>query len=394
MAFFSKEGRKFKAIGDRLVKELSPIRNTKKVVLVMAPYFYEGTVHEGYLQRVQAIDRELLDETFRVYVDFENKEPFIFDRVDENHLYITLPPKEVQRTKMLSRTLQQFDMVYIHSVMRLMPDIVGGSVIEMLRNSSLKCVWDVHGAVPEEFAFRDNYYEAQNAGEAEEFLINRADCVVCVNKATKDHLERKYDTKIKNCVILPIFSNLKKDDGVTDVKSDDNYPTVIYAGGLQPWQNIGLMKHVMLSTEHPCTYLFYTPEPEEFREGNFSPRAGIVRSSGFVPIDELNEIYAKAHFGFILREDTVLNNVACPTKLIEYIQKGIVPIVDTKRIGDFELMGLKCLFYKDFIEKLPSFEDYAAMAADNYNVLDLLNKYHDEGIAKLREVIYDSQSAF
>ncbi len=56
---------------------------------------------------------------------------------------------------------------------------------------------------------------------------------------------------------------------------------------------------------------------------------------------ELKEIYTECHYGFILREDSIVNQVACPTKLVEYLAMGVVPIVDSNNIGDFKTMGMR-----------------------------------------------------
>jgi hypothetical protein len=46
-----------------------------------------------------------------------------------------------------------------------------------------------------------------------------------------------------------------------------------------------------------------------------------------------------ANFGFIQREDHLLNRIANPTKLVEYLYFGMRPIVWSADIGDFVQMG-------------------------------------------------------
>ena len=91
-----------------------------------------------------------------------------------------------------------------------------------------------------------------------------------------------------------------------------------------------------------CAHRLYCPAPDSVRQ--MLPEA--VRSQ--IIIDhkthaELTEIYTKCHYGFILREDIVVNRVACPTKLVEYLAMGVVPIVDSANIGDFRTMGMRSI---------------------------------------------------
>ena len=54
---------------------------------------------------------------------------------------------------------------------------------------------------------------------------------------------------------------------------------------------------------------------------------------------ELSSYYEISHYGFLLRDHHPLNNVACPTKAIEYLAFGITPIVLEENIGDFKQLG-------------------------------------------------------
>ncbi len=74
---------------------------------------------------------------------------------------------------------------------------------------------------------------------------------------------------------------------------------------------------------------------KKFKEKNIKLDNVDIRG---VKTNELAEYYEKAHYGFVLRDDISVNNVACPTKLVEYMNYGIIPIVLSSKIGDFERM--------------------------------------------------------
>ena len=68
--------------------------------------------------------------------------------------------------------------------------------------------------------------------------------------------------------------------------------------------------------------------------------------------EQLDGYYQKCHYGFILREDVLVNNVACPTKLVEYLYYGIVPIVLSPNIGDFEALNYDYIYYDQLADSL------------------------------------------
>ncbi|MFA5816684.1 MAG: hypothetical protein WC865_13810, partial [Bacteroidales bacterium] len=63
--------------------------------------------------------------------------------------------------------------------------------------------------------------------------------------------------------------------------------------------------------------------------------------------DELESYYELAHYGFILRDDILVNRVANPTKLAEYLQYGIIPVVKLVDIGDYARYEYEYIPYEE-----------------------------------------------
>jgi len=92
--------------------------------------------------------------------------------------------------------------------------------------------------------------------------------------------------------------------------------------------------------------------------GNLSEMESIFSTRGLYPNpkieilslspEELKRYYVKAHYGFILRDDVVVNRVACPTKMIEYLNYGMIPVVLSPFVGDFDEMGYEYVKLSDF----------------------------------------------
>ena len=88
----------------------------------------------------------------------------------------------------------------------------------------------------------------------------------------------------------------------------------------------------------------------------------------------------KAHYGYVLRDDITVNNVACPTKIADYFKYRIVPIVSSPKIGDFVDSGMKYITLDDFNSgKLLSKSQLKEIADNNENVLKKYVDIHEKG---------------
>ena len=89
---------------------------------------------------------------------------------------------------------------------------------------------------------------------------------------------------------------------------------------------------------------------------------------------QLSEYYQKANYGFILRDDITVNNVACPTKLVEYLNYGIIPIVLSDKIGDFKELGYEYISVQDFSVDLPILKSKINQKlVENFRIINSLN---------------------
>lgn len=108
-------------------------------------------------------------------------------------------------------------------------------------------------------------------------------------------------------------------------------------------------------------------------------------------LSELNKEYKESHYGFILREDLIVNRVACPTKLIEYLAMGIVPIVDFEKIGDFSDFGMKYVRLDQLLDnKLPEEKVRFEYSESNLSIYKKLQDIHHLGVISLKKSISKS----
>jgi hypothetical protein len=369
---------------DGLLNKAHTVGN--ETVSVFAPMFTPENIGDGYLQRVKAIDEEILNDYVKVYIELQEPEqPPDIKAIGEKHIFVKLDPKDLRQTKVIRQTIQKTGMIYIHSVLRIMKNTIPDSLRdEIFIKGKKKIIWDVHGSVPEEFEMQSDFYKAQIADEAEAFLAKNADISIVVSNAMKRHLEKKYSNRLNaNVIVMPIFNaeQLKPTDCKKEkILNNGQLPLVVYAGGLQKWQKIDEMQDIIAEAGHMCRYVIFCPRPEEFfNKWGIRTRPQAMNVEYKTP-EEIKEVYKRCHYGFSLRDNVTVNNVACPTKIIEYIQYGIVPILDTPMIGDFNDLGLEYISGKSFAKgDFPEENERQLMAEKNYAILEKLKNMYLEG---------------
>ena len=165
----------------------------------------------------------------------------------------------------------------------------------------------------------------------------------------------------------------------------DRY-TAAYAGNLMPWQNIPLLQQLMRQAGERFAYRIFTPQPQEFTAMAKEPLPPHTVASA-AP-QQVLESYRDCQFGFALRDDSAVNRVACPTKIMEYIQFGLIPVLKSPHIGDFVELGLQYVSWEAFATLQMSEEQYRQIIQSNHAILEKLQAIHDSGIAQLKAQIH------
>lgn len=365
---------------------------SRRSICVFSPMFTKENEKDGYVQRVRAIDGTILQDYLKFYImnDPACIEPSL-QRFDDNHFYIVFNSHDAVQREEVFRLVRLCGITYTHSLLRFMTDSVSPEMGKVFSLPHIRHIWDVHGSVPEEYELNGDRRGAELADEVEALLYARADVIVCVNRAMEKHLRGKHGDTCARFIVLPIFSPgvLKRLDSCEAKKlADGELPRLIYAGGTQKWQNMELMQDIMEKTMTDCEYRIFVPHPEEFHVlwGDRTPLKNALISSRNP--EDMAEEYHCCHYGLLLRDDIVVNNVACPTKLVEYLQYGIVPILKSDRIGDFAESGLRYVKYTDLLSgKMPSMQERERMAEENYRIIESFGKTQAVGTENLSSLV-------
>lgn len=156
------------------------------------------------------------------------------------------------------------------------------------------------------------------------FCLKTSDYNFFVSEAMLDHYQRKYNYKGNKYFIMPCFNAQMKDDFAMKV----DRPSFVYIGSLSKWQCLDETLEVFkeINKQIPTASIeILTNKQEEARQ--LLKKYQIVNGSvNYVPLEELSEYLVKFKFGFLIREDININNVATPNKLCTYMASGVIPV--------------------------------------------------------------------
>ncbi len=346
-----------------------------KSILILAKYPDSMCLRDGYFQRILSIDKEL-NEFNRYYIDYSYKKiiPSIVKIKDGVFIICTQKYNPIGILRIV-RVIYKLDAVYIHSVFSL------GNILHIIYYFMAKNrIFDMHGVVPEEFKMQGRMFAYQISNRVESFAARRANTIIGVTKRMIDHISKKYSlTERINFIILPIIPPTKS---LSINIQQKKLNSIIYCGGLQTWQQTNMMLRYLHDNCINNEFIFLVPQPAELTYkyttiyGADFPCIACSVDSG-----KIEEWYAKYSFGLVFREDVLVNNVACPTKLIEYFQNDIVPIVDTSNIGDFMDMGYSFVRYN---QKLPPKDVWRQKIVQNREVFKKICAINEKGLIKLK----------
>ncbi len=349
-----------------ILRDIAKLLFFGKTILFPVHYPNNEDLKDGYYQRVKAVDA-ILSQFFRVYLKYDGSlssfsvRPKIA-KIEDKVYEFTISPTNVFHHCALVFLATVSGTIYLHSILRLQ-----SRFHRLLYFLSRRRILDIHGVVPEEFLYHAESHWFRVFTEIESYAIKKATIIIGVTQKMIDHLKEKHRLKgASNFIHLPILPDVVDFDLGLKTFSPDS---IIYCGGLQKWQQVDRMLDYIHKNKH-MNIAFLVPQPNELRD-QYQKRfneefPGIVESA---PSDEVPHWYNNYSFGLVLREDVIVSNAACPTKLVEYLQYGVVPIVDSPNIGDFNALHFSFVGMND---NLPDESKWEKMIQNNKRVINEL----------------------
>jgi hypothetical protein len=320
-------------------------------IVFLANYPGPHNIKDGMSQRILAIDKHFTGRQ-RIYLNINYKLSSKKQIVEMGEGLLVYRCHILYDLLLILQTLRRARFLYFHSVY----NVVLSLPFLFFIKKSAKIIWDVHGIVPEEQALSGNMLLARLCSAGERFIAGRAEVVIVVTNQMKAHLLKKYPFRKTTFITYAVLPASILEGHYEPVAPGENDELIIvYSGNTQVWQKISLMMEVIQSNsnDHICFYIL-TGEPDTMKgylaEKQLFGRENIKLLS--VAPDQLASYYRMAHYGFILRDDIAVNRVACPTKMVEYLFYGVIPIVLSNAIGDFPEHNYEFVEYTSFNTQL------------------------------------------
>lgn len=345
------------------------------MIIFFAPFPALSDEKDGMIQRIASID-SLVSDLPRIYLDLSYR-GFLSKRIHQFGNVTVFQLNCFVHFFFIVSLLKKAKIVYIHSVFNALTALIAYFVT--------KPITDLHGVVPEELEYQGHHRRARLYGFIERIALKRSSSVVYVTKVMMRHFKKKYERLSSSDRIIAILPKLSDERGarenVLGIIRDAN--AVVYAGGLQAWQNVSLMINVA-ATAPQFRFEFLSGEAQSLQKLAESANVANFICTSVEPQQVPNH-YLTCTYGFILRDAVLVNQVACPTKLVEYLYWGVIPIVLMPDIGDFDALGFSYVSLMNFqLGKMPDADEASRMRLVNRQVVEGLMKSSDWEISKLR----------
>lgn len=226
----------------------------------------------------------------------------------------------------------------------------------------IKVIFDYHGVVPEENEF-DGYCKKDDKKytylkEIEKEALLNSNSIICVSNSFKKYLVNEFNLQEQHIKVIPCCINREMlnydQDARHEIRSKlgvENRKVLIYAGSITKYQCIEEMVWIFKELKKKdnrfffiflSAYTNYNIFQKLFRDNGISSKDYYI---GSVPHNKVQKYNWAADFGLIIREEHLLNRVASPTKIAEYMSAGLT-IIGTEGIGDLDEMEISKVLLK------------------------------------------------
>ena len=352
-------------------------------IAIVAPFPSPHATHEGWMTRIASIDRQLAGIQ-RVYLDFsEHHADFRGEvtRHDRERAEVLLNPSGDGSMDFVSKLAETVHLFYVHTLH------LAEYMLPWLNTGKVSV--DIHGVTPEEEEMLGRSHLRERYEAVEREVLGGARCCICVSESMAEHYADKYPSLLPTWLTLPICPVFPGDPELhRSPSTDDRRPVALYSGGTQVWQNLDAMLALAESAGEEIDFRFLSHDQATIRRRIEELGVRHPPAVGYCNKAELIAAYRAADFGLVLRDDSPVNRVSCPTKLVEYLSFGLIPVVRSPCLGDFHRFGYAYVTEEEFKDGLlPDSASRAWMIEHNLRIVDKPKAQFEAGTRALREMV-------
>lgn len=259
------------------------------------------------------------------------------------YLGIRLTSWRLQRAT--KNVIKKFRPAYIYSRSVASSEMVR----KMAKQFNAVSVLDVRAALSEEIKLRKGKtgfgYRYIRYLENKEF--EKSEKLLCVSQNLKRYITsivERPDIAVIPCCFDKCkfrFDPIKRKKIRKKFGFKSNEKVVCYSGGMAMWQRVDdiiALFESLHNSDQKYKFLFVTREIDVLKKKLSS---SLLSNDSYVLAscaqDEVYQYLSSADAGILMREDTIVNNVASPIKVAEYLACGL-PIILTKGVGDVSFL--------------------------------------------------------
>lgn len=348
----------------------------------------EANMRDGYFRRVHNVDQVFREEE-RIHLDIRFGKNLVKRIVRQEDRMQVMHLNAVLHFFRILSVLRHSDLIYIHSIAKV-PSIW---VQLMILKRRVPLVLDLHGVMVDELKLAGDQVRARVFSSIEKFCFRWCRVTVSVSEVMKTHYAGKYPEYTGEALVFPANSTSANGEAEDPAAQEELRKQLgftsenvifLYSGNCQKWQNIDLMMELIRKhAKDHYRFLILSGQKSKFEKliRHYHIPAEYIRVLSISP-DELWRYYQIAHYGFILRDDILVNRVANPTKLAEYLQYGIIPVVKLAEIGDYDKYKYDYIPYQKLNSKI-----HPGKSGRNKEVYWVINEKYGNEI--IRQIIID-----
>lgn len=215
------------------------------------------------------------------------------------------------------------------------------------RGVAKKVCFDGRGAIAaewHEYNVVNISYFKNNIQQWESDAVNDADFRIAVSQKLVEYWKEKYNYQKNEHVIIPctLNSNFKPQLAsaaeIKIVRDEFGFNAqdvvMVYAGSTAGWQSFNMLKDFLtVALQNKSNKVLFLSEGDKNIEELKKQFPAQVQNK-FLKHHEVVRYLSACDYGILLRENTVTNQVASPTKFAEYLSAGL-KVLMSPHIGDY-----------------------------------------------------------
>lgn len=324
-------------------------------------FHFSYSENSGEIRRIKNINKdvafqlsdEVIEVAFVSFFFFLNKRKARFKLNDKELKKYYIPMLPFSYSRLVMKKINSFWISFILFLMCLKYSpkyligeySIAGQALKFI-SKKYNVIIDVHGATREEYEYsveKPDYKLAKYYDYLETFGLNKSKYIICQSDEMKRFLLQKYSFLSENKIYVYrcgvdmqnfFYDGLIRKQYREKLKLSDKDILLVYSGGLHKWQKIEDVLDLFSTFSKVYTtakLLILTLDKEKaidlirskcpFLEKNITVKS--------VSHNEVSCYLNAADAAFLLRDNVVLNAVAFPTKLAEYLACGL-PVISTE----------------------------------------------------------------